>query len=286
MVGNSKAYVTDLLNWAQQVEEILRERNERSDELSGWSDWIDQLESNLSKQTLTKQELIYLKDEAEKFSIRLEKGNNVKVVPIGKHKLPPLPYRYDALEPYISEKIMRLHHDQHHKSYVDGLNKAEKEIYQGNSEDKLWKHWFREQAFHGSGHYLHTIFWFNMMPNGGGEPLHTTLIAKQINQDFGSFKKFKQIFTNAAESVEGSGWALLVWSPRSHRLAVQTREKHQHYALADSIPLLVLDVWEHAYYLQYENERNTYIKEWWNVINWGNVNDRFEEAKQINWLPY
>ncbi|WP_117169318.1 superoxide dismutase [Paraliobacillus sediminis] len=286
MEKNTKAYITDLLEWSYAVEELLHRNDDQRQELSGWDDWKIQLEDGLREQSLSEKETLYLRDEAQRFALRLEQELNNGAVPIGKHKLPPLPYDYDALEPFISEKIMRLHHDQHHKSYVDGLNKAEVAIYHGETDNKMWKHWFREQAFHGSGHYLHTIFWFNMTPNGGGEPQANSILAKQINKDFGSFKKFKQIFTKGAESVEGSGWALLVWSPRAQRLGIQTHEKHQHYALADSIPLLVLDVWEHAYYLQYENDRSDYIKAWWNVIDWENVRQRFEAAKQITWRPY
>ncbi|WP_112181220.1 superoxide dismutase [Paraliobacillus zengyii] len=286
MEKNTKAYLNDLLQWSDEVEELALQSNEDRQELSGWEDWKIQLEEGLQERSIAEQEIMYLRDQAEIFARRLEGNTNNGSVPIGKHKLPPLPYDYDALEPFISEKIMRLHHDQHHKSYVDGLNKAEVAIYQGDSNNKMWKHWFREQAFHGSGHYLHTIFWFNMKPNGGGKPKDNTMLAKQINKDFGSFKNFKRIFTSGAGSVEGSGWTLLVWSPRSQRLGIQTREKHQHYALADSIPLLVLDVWEHAYYLQYENDRNAYINAWWNVIDWENVKERFEEAKQITWMPH
>lgn len=286
MEKNTKAYLTDLLKWSDAVEELRHRNDEQIQGLSGWTDWKIKLENGLRKQRISETETEYLRDQAESFALRLENEWNKGAVPIGKHKLPPLPYDYDALEPFISEKIMRLHHDQHHKSYVDGLNKAEAAIYQGDSNNEMLKHWFREQAFHGSGHYLHTIFWFNMTPDGGGEPQANSKLIKQIKKDFGSFKKFKQLFTNAAESVEGSGWALLVWSPRSKRLGIQTHEKHQHYALADSIPLLALDVWEHAYYLQYENDRSSYIKEWWNVVNWENVTDRFTEAKQITWMPY
>ncbi|OGX68177.1 MAG: superoxide dismutase [Paenibacillus sp. RIFOXYA1_FULL_44_5] len=207
-------------------------------------------------------------------------------VPIGGHTLPPLPYAYDSLEPYIDEATMRLHHDKHHLSYVKGLNKAELMLAElrnsGNYE--LIKHWEREAAFHGSGHYLHTIFWDVMAPHGKGKPVND--LAVQISQDFGSFEQFKQQFSQAAEQVEGSGWALLVWSPRSRRLQILQAEKHQNLTQWDTIPLLVLDVWEHSYYLKYKNERKKYIEAWWNVVNWDHVNERFAQARKLMWMPY
>jgi Fe-Mn family superoxide dismutase len=207
-------------------------------------------------------------------------------VPIGGHKLPPLPYAYNALEPYIAEEIMRLHHDKHHQSYVDGLNKAEKEMEKARRKNDydLIKHWEREAAFHGAGHYMHTIFWNIMSPRGGGEP--TGELVNQIRKDFGSFRKMKEHFSKAAEEVEGGGWALLVWSPRSHRLEILQAEKHQNLSQQDVIPLLVLDVWEHAYYLQYKNERKPYITNWWNVVNWPEVDKRYRQARQLKWETY
>lgn len=207
-------------------------------------------------------------------------------VPIGQHKLPPLPYAYNALEPYISEEIMRLHHTKHHQSYVDGLNKAEKTLkkYRENNDFELIKHWERELAFHGAGHYLHTIFWSIMTPQGGGKPGGPLLSA--INETFGSFDSFKKHFTEAAKNVEAVGWAILVWAPRSHRLEILTAEKHQNLSQWDVIPLLVLDVWEHAYYLQYKNERPKYVENWWNVVNWKEVERRFNAASMLKWQPY
>jgi Fe-Mn family superoxide dismutase len=210
----------------------------------------------------------------------------VKPVPIGGHTLPPLPYGYDALEPYIDEATMRLHHDKHHKSYVDGLNKAEKMMEQSrkSGDFDLIKHWEREAAFNGAGHYLHTIFWNVMAPKMGGKP--TGPIVAQIDRDFGGFDTFKKHFSAAADKVEGGGWAILVWSPRSHRLEILQAEKHQNLSQWDVIPLLVLDVWEHAYYLKYKNERPKYIDAWWNVVNWPHVNERFMAAQKLKWQPY
>lgn len=207
-------------------------------------------------------------------------------VPIGGHRLPPLPYPYNALEPYIDEKTMRIHHDKHHQSYVDGLNKAETKLEEarrsGNFE--LIKHWERELAFHGAGHYLHTLFWSIMNPKGGGVPQGE--LAQQIKRDFGSYERFKKQFTEAADKVEGGGWAILVWSPRSHRLEILQAEKHQNLSQWDVVPLLALDVWEHAYYLKHQNNRANYIKDWWNVVYWPEVQARYEQAKKLKWQPF
>lgn len=227
-------------------------------------------------------------NDGEYAHIQGEKGKEVhfKPVPIGEHTLPPLPYPYDALEPYIDEKTMRLHHDKHHKSYVEGLNKAEREMAKArrSGDFSLIKHWEREAAFHGAGHYLHTIFWHNMSPHGGGMP--TDAIAREMKRTFGSLQQFKRHFSAAAENVEGGGWALLVWAPRSHRVEILQAEKHQNLSQQDAIPLLVLDVWEHAYYLKYNNNRKKYIEAWWHVVNWDNVNHRYKEARQVTWKPY
>ncbi|KZS27293.1 superoxide dismutase, partial [Geobacillus subterraneus] len=213
-------------------------------------------------------------------------GERQRPIPPGKHVLPPLPYSYNALEPHISEEIMRLHHTKHHQSYVDGLNKAERMMAEARRTNnfELLKHWEREAAFNGSGHYLHTIFWYNMHPEGGGEPRGE--LRAQIERDFGSFAAFRRHFTEAAKSAEGVGWALLVWAPRAHRLEILQAEKHQLMTQWDTIPLLVLDVWEHAYYLQYKNDRAAYIEHWWNVVNWRNVEARFNEARKLRWQPF
>lgn len=207
-------------------------------------------------------------------------------VPIGGHTLPPLPYPYDALEPYIDEKTMRIHHDKHHQTYVDDLNKAEKKLQEARKSGSfdLVKHWERELAFNGAGHYLHTIFWDIMNPAGGGKP-EGELMA-QIKRDFGSYDAFHKQFSEAAAKVEGGGWAILVWSPRSHRLEILTAEKHQNLSQWDVVPLLTLDVWEHAYYLKHQNMRTDYIKDWWNVVYWPAVAQRFEAARKLKWQPH
>lgn len=194
-----------------------------------------------------------------------------------KHELPSLPYDYAALEPHYEERTLRLHHGAHHKAYVDGLNNAELKLAEAREKGDfaLVKHWERELAFHGSGHILHSIFWTNMKPGGGGAA--TGPVAKLIERDFGGFDQFKKQFSAAAAAVEGSGWALLVYLPEEGRLAIITVEKHQNLLLPGAVPLLALDVWEHAYYLKYKNKRADFIKNWWNLVNWKGVEYRFED---------
>ena len=198
------------------------------------------------------------------------------------HQLPALPYAYDALEPYIDEQTMHLHHDIHHKGYVDGLNTAEKKLAEARAagDYALVKHWSREAAFHGSGHFMHALFWPNMAPNGrggGGEPKGE--LAEQIKKDFTSFEAFKKHYSAAAVAVEGSGWAVLAWQPQGKQLVVLQSEKHQQLTQWGVVPLLVLDVWEHAYYLKYQNKRAAYVEAWWNVVNWADVAARFAKAR-------
>ncbi|MGQ9556406.1 MAG: superoxide dismutase [Desulfurispora sp.] len=194
------------------------------------------------------------------------------------YELPPLPYAYDALEPYYDEQTVRLHHDAHHKAYVDGLNNAEAKLAEARQKGdfSLIKHWERELAFHGSGHILHTMFWENMSPNGGGPA--TGPIADQINKDFGDFDTFKKEFSAAAVAVEGSGWAILCWNPVFGKLVILQAEKHQDLTQWGVVPLLCVDVWEHAYYLAYQNKRAAFVEAWWHLVNWRDVNQRFTRA--------
>jgi len=268
--GKIKPFITALTSLTNE----LKKENERD----GEAERTQKLEELASEVYERWNELESYRNENE--------VSELDPVPIGGHKLPPLPYEYDALEPYILEEIMRLHHSKHHQSYVDGLNKAESEMQKARRKGDydLLKHWEREAAFNGSGHYLHTIFWYVMSPRGGGEP--SGELADQINRDFGSFKKMKEHFSAAAEKVEAVGWALLVWSPRAHRLEILQAEKHQNLTQQDVIPLLVLDVWEHAYYLQYKNERKPYIENWWNVVNWPEVEKRYLQARELKWKTY
>lgn len=198
----------------------------------------------------------------------------------GRHQLPPLPYEYDALEPYISQRTMRLHHDIHHRAYVDGLNRAEEELAQARRE-RRWdavNDLLRRLAFNGSGHFLHTIFWHNMHPNGGGRPSDDELM-RQIQQDFGSFEAFRDQFTAAANGLQGNGWVLLVWQPQAQKLEILHTEQHHYSTQWTTVPILVLDLWEHAYYLQYQARRPDYVESWWNVVNWPDVAQRLRQAR-------
>jgi Fe-Mn family superoxide dismutase len=194
-----------------------------------------------------------------------------EVKPMAQHELPALPYAYNALEPYIDEQTVRLHHDMHHKAYVDGLNKAEAALAAARQagDFALIKHWSRELAFHGSGHILHTLYWENLSPNGGGEP--EGKLAEAIRRDFGSFATFKAELTAATVAVEGSGWGLLTYQPLTGGLVILQAEKHQDLTQWGVTPLLALDVWEHAYYLKYQNRRADYVKNLFEIINWADV---------------
>lgn len=293
-------YYQDLLSWTGSFQGILetdsevRDYNELQTKLIQFQKDLEAGSDKLPSDEKLKQ----LSEEAQKLyrefnpnaaiglereSVAERKEASVNRVPIGGHKLPALPYAYNALEPYIDEEIMRLHHSEHHKGYVDGLNKAEQAMKNARqkSDYDLIKHWEREAAFNGAGHYLHTIFWNVMSPKGGGDP--KSALRDQIELDFGSYDKFKAHFSEAAKSVEAVGWTILVWAPRAGRLEILQAEKHQNLSQWDVVPILPLDVWEHAYYLQYKNNRGLYVDNWWNVVNWDHASQRFEQAKQLQW---
>jgi Fe-Mn family superoxide dismutase len=179
---------------------------------------------------------------------------------------------------------MKLHHDMHHKSYVDGLNAAEDKLAAARQSGDFAavKHLARELAFHGSGHFLHSIFWNNLAPagrGGGGEP--SGPLADEIKRDFGSWDAFQKQFSANATAVEGGGWGMLVWQgpPGAGKLEILGVEKHQVNTQFTAQPVLVLDVWEHAYYLKYQNRRAEYVKAFWNVVNWKDVGDRLAKVR-------
>lgn len=204
-----------------------------------------------------------------------------RMISPGSHQLPPLPYSYHALEPVISSATLRFHHDNHHQSYVDGLNKAELKLVEARQKKdfSLIKHWERELAFHGSGHILHSIYWTIMAPVGsGGQP--GILTQKLINSYFKNIPLFQEQLTEAAVNVEASGWAILAWQPAWNRLEILNAEKHQNLTQWGNIPILVLDAWEHAYYLDYQHRRSDYVKSWWNLVNWFEVEKRLSLAFQ------
>ena len=201
----------------------------------------------------------------------------------GEYTLPALPYAYDALEPHIDEQTMRIHHDKHHAGYVKGLNAALAALAQAREagDAGLLQHWTRQVSFHGSGHVNHTLFWLGMAPagrGGGGAP--TGPLAAAIDRDFGSFERFAWQFQAAAKSVEGSGWGWLVFEPISGRLAVLQGENQQKLLMTGVVPLLGIDVWEHAYYLKYQNRRADYVSAFMNVINWPYVQRLFDRIGQ------
>jgi len=177
---------------------------------------------------------------------------------------------------------MTLHHDKHHAAYVNGANAALEKLdkaRKGETQIDI-RAVLRDYSFNFGGHALHSIFWPNMAPpgNGGGTP--GGAVADQINKDFGGFDKFKQQFSDAAKTVEGSGWALLLYDNTSSQLVLTQIEKQNFMHLAQLPNLLGLDVWEHAYYLDYLNDRGKYVDEWWKVVNWGDVAARFDKAKK------
>jgi len=197
-----------------------------------------------------------------------------------KYVLPDLTYDYGALEPHISGKIMQLHHDKHHKGYVDGANAALEQLGEARTKNDFSRIAALEEAlaFNLSGHVLHSLFWKNLAPSGGGTP--TGKLATQIDRDFGGFNAFKSQLTKAAATCMGSGWGALMWDPISSRLLTAQIHDHQGQALIGSVPLMVLDAWEHAYYLQYHNEKVKYFEAIWNVWNWDDIAARFTEAQK------
>jgi Fe-Mn family superoxide dismutase len=198
--------------------------------------------------------------------------------------LPDLSYDYGALEPHISARVMELHHDKHHKTYVEGANKALEKLEEARESGELESIAALEHnlAFNVSGHVLHSLFWQNLSPDGGGRPRGP--LAEAIDRDFGSFDGFRKQLVKAAETTMGSGWAALVWDPLSARLLTAQFHDHESKAIQGSVPLLVLDAWEHAYYAQYANEKTKFFEAVWNVWNWEDVAKRLDEAQNSTLL--
>ena len=197
-----------------------------------------------------------------------------------KYSLPALPYKYEDLEPTITKEIVTLHHDKHHAAYVNGANLALEKLEQARKSgfaDVNTRAIERDLAFNASGHILHSIYWANMKKIGGGKP--NGRLADINQSDFGGFDTFKQQFGSATKNVEGSGWGILAYDPVSSQLVVLQAENHQHLTLQGAVPILVCDVWEHAYYLQYKNDRGAYVDAWWNLVNWEDVSTRLPQAR-------
>jgi len=201
---------------------------------------------------------------------------------VSRYVLPDLPYDYGALEPHLSGRIMELHHDKHHRTYVDTANECiEKllEIRRKHDFDSIaaLEH---KLAFNVSGHLLHSLFWQNLAPGAGGKPQGP--LAQAIERDFGGFDVFKEQLVHAAATITGSGWAALVWDPVIRRLGTTQIHDHQSEVTQGSVPLLVLDAWEHAYYLQYQTDKKRYFEAIWNLWNWSDVARRFESAQKVD----
>ena len=195
------------------------------------------------------------------------------------YELPDLPYAYDALEPHISAEIMELHHDKHHANYVKGANAALEALEaerNGDADADKIRALSKNLAFNLGGHTNHSIFWKNMAPNAGGNP--TSAIAEAIDRDFGSFEGFKKQFSAVANGLQGSGWAVAGYDHIAGRLIIQQMTDQQGNISVDFTPVLMLDMWEHAFYLQYKNVKADYIEAWWNVVNWDDVNERYAKA--------
>jgi superoxide dismutase, Fe-Mn family len=196
--------------------------------------------------------------------------------------LPDLDYDYGALEPHISGQIMELHHGKHHKTYVDKANETLEKLEQSRDSKDFSRLAGLEKAlaFNLSGHVLHSVFWKNLMPNGGDAP--SGELARAITRDFGSYEAFKAQMTEVAATVMGSGWAALVWEPLAQRLLTCQIYDHQSNLAQGGVPLLVIDAWEHAYYLQYKNVKAEFFKAVWNLWNWDDVTTRFEAARKVD----
>ncbi|MCU9519610.1 superoxide dismutase [Corynebacterium sp. ES2794-CONJ1] len=198
---------------------------------------------------------------------------------MAQYTLPELDYAYDALEPHISAEIMELHHSKHHAGYVAGANAALEKMEaarENGTIDSVVTGLSKDLAFHLGGHTNHCLFWKNLSPNGGGTP--SGKVAELIDRDFGSFDKFKAHFAAVALGIQGSGWAVLAYDRIGGRLIVEQIEDHQNNYPHQAAPLLLLDMWEHSFYLQYKNVKADYVKAAWNVYNWDEVNARLEAA--------
>ncbi|WP_144790253.1 superoxide dismutase [Kocuria palustris] len=195
-----------------------------------------------------------------------------------KFVLPDLPYDFSALEPHISGRIMELHHDKHHNTYVTAANKAleSMEEARANGDSAGAAKLSKDLQFNLGGHVNHSIFWKNMSPDGGDKP--TGELASAIDDAFGSFDAFQAQFTAAATTIQGSGWAILAYEPMAGNLVIEQMYDQQNGVPVATFPLLQLDMWEHAFYLDYQNVKPDYVKAWWNIVNWEDVQQRLEKA--------
>lgn len=197
------------------------------------------------------------------------------------YTLPDLSYDPADLEPHLSARVVELHHDKHHAAYVNGANTALDQL----DDARRNRRWADLPGLEGSlafnlgGHVLHSMYWTNLSPDGGGEP--TGALRGAIDDTFEGFASFRDLFTNVTVSVQGSGWGILGWEPLGQRLVVQQLATHHDNHLLATVPLLAIDAWEHAYYLQYQNLRADYVTAVWNLIDWRDVSKRFERARSV-----
>jgi len=195
------------------------------------------------------------------------------------YMLPKLPYGYKDLEPHISDEQLKIHHEKHHQGYVDGANSILQRLDKAREEETALdvKSTLKALSFNVGGHVLHSLFWPNLAPvsKGGGKP--SGVLGDAIKKEFGSFERFKMEFSEAAASVEGSGWAALSFCRQTDRPIIMQIEKHNINVYPMFRILMVLDVWEHAYYIDYRNQRAKFVDAFWNIVNWEEVNRRLEE---------
>ncbi|GII98041.1 Fe-Mn family superoxide dismutase [Sediminihabitans luteus] len=194
------------------------------------------------------------------------------------YTLPDLTFDYGALEPHISGQIMELHHSKHHQAYVTGANTALEKLAEARESGDLAAVNLHEKnlAFNLGGHVNHSVFWANLSPEGG-EPAGD--LAAAIDEDFGSFEAFKKHFAAVAAGVQGSGWAILAWDSIGQKLIIVQLYDQQGNIALGLVPIVLLDCWEHAYYLDYKNVRADYVSAWWNVVNWNDAGERFARAR-------
>ncbi|MCL2454270.1 MAG: superoxide dismutase [Micrococcales bacterium] len=195
------------------------------------------------------------------------------------YTLPDLPYDYAALEPHISGRIMELHHDKHHAAYVAGANAALAKLAEARDADDFAAVNLQEKnlAFNLGGHVNHSVFWENLSPDGGGEP--TGELAAAIDEFFGSHQKFRKHFAANAVGIQGSGWSVLAWDSVGARLAVFQLYDQQANFPVGIVPIVMLDMWEHAFYLDYVNVKADYVNAWWNIVSWADASERFARAR-------
>lgn len=197
---------------------------------------------------------------------------------MAEYTLPDLGYDYAALEPSISGRIMELHHDKHHQTYVNGANQALEQLAEARDKNDFGtiNQLQKNLAFNLAGHVNHTIFWENLSPEGGDKPEGE--LAQAVEEFFVSFDGLRAQFTAAALGIQGSGWAILAWDSLGEKLIIEQLYDHQGNLAAATVPLLLLDMWEHAFYLDYQNVKADYVKAFWNIVDWADVAERFSRA--------